>query len=222
MTHSSDRLQAVKNSGLLDARGRSEFNDIVDLVKAGIRCPVAVVSILDADRQVFIGHLGLPGQWAERGETPLTHSFCQHVVRDARPLVVGDATVHDLVRDNLAIPDLGVISYMGVPISLPDGTIIGALAAIDGQPRDWSEAELDVLRKIGRVACNQIETFVSERQWGSLFEQLEEVAHGASAAALAADGGDVRDALGRLERLVGPCVQLGDGRVAQRVFLERQ
>ncbi len=174
MIPSSDRIQAVKSSGLLDARGQAEFNDIVELVKAGVRCPVAVVSILDADRQVFIAHLGLPGQWAERGETPLTHSFCQYVVNDAQPLVVDDATLHDLVKDNLAIPDLGVISYMGVPIALPDGTIIGALAAIDGEPRQWTPAELDVLKKVGKVACNQIETFVSERRWGRLFEQLEE------------------------------------------------
>lgn len=174
MKQTLERIQAVKSSGLLDARGQAEFQDIVELVKASIGCPVAVVSILDTDRQVFIAHLGLPGQWAERGETPLTHSFCQHVVNDAKPLVVGDATIHDLVRNNLAIPDLGVISYLGVPVSLPDGTVIGALAAIDGRPRAWTEAELEILSRIGRVVCNQIETFVSERRWSTLFGQLEE------------------------------------------------
>lgn len=174
MQHKSRRIRAVRSSGLLDINDQPEFNDIVEAVKCAFRCPVSVLSILDEDRQVFIAHLGLPGQWAESGETPLTHSFCQHVVRDRQPLIIGDATIHDLVRDNLAIPDLGVVSYMGVPVTLPDGMVIGALAAIDSQPRDWTEAELELLSRLGKVACNQIATFLSERRWSSLFDQLEE------------------------------------------------
>ncbi|MDM9646828.1 GAF domain-containing protein [Rhizobium sp. S163] len=174
MSSPSERIGAVRNSGLLDVQGQSEFQDIIEVVKAGLNCPVALVSILDEDRQVFIAHLGLPEKWAEAAETPLTHSFCQHVVRDKQPLIIGDATIHDLVRDNLAIKDLGVISYMGVPVTMPDGLVIGALAAIDGEPRTWGKHELELLSRIGKVASNQIATFLSERRWSSLFEQLEE------------------------------------------------
>lgn len=174
MSNKSRRIRAVRNSGLLEIRDRREFNDIVELVKVAFRCPVAVLSILDEDRQVFIAHLGLPGPWDEIGETPLTHSFCQHVVDGNRPLIVPDATLHDLVRNNLAIPDLGVISYLGVPVTLPDGMVIGALAAIDGQPRDWSQEDLQLLNRFGRVACNQIETFLAERRWTTMFDQLDE------------------------------------------------
>lgn len=174
MSSPSERIGAVRNSGLLEAPVQSEFQDIIEVVKAGLNCPVALVSILDEDRQVFIAHLGLPDKWAEAAETPLTHSFCQHVVRDKQPLIIGDATIHDLVRDNLAITDLGVISYMGVPVTMPDGMVIGALAAIDGEPRTWSANELELLSRIGKVASNQIATFLSERRWSSLFEQLEE------------------------------------------------
>jgi len=174
LPHNSRRIRAVRSSGLLDIHDQPEFDDIVEAVKCAFNCPVSVLSILDEDRQVFIAHLGLPGRWAESGETPLTHSFCQHVVRDKQPLIVGDATVHDLVRNNLAIPDLGVASYMGVPVTLPDGMVIGALAAIDSQPRNWTDSELDLLSRLGKVACNQIATFLSESRWSSLFDQLEE------------------------------------------------
>ncbi len=174
MSSTSERIGAVQNSGLLDAPIQSEFQDIIEVVKAGLNCPVALVSILDKDRQVFIAHLGLPEKWAEAAETPLTHSFCQHVVRDEQPLMIGDATIHDLVRDNLAITDLGVISYMGVPVTMPGGLVIGALAAIDGKPRTWTNDELELLGRIGKVVSNQIATFLSERRWSSLFEQLEE------------------------------------------------
>ncbi len=174
MNSPSERIEAVRNSGLLDVQGQSEFQDIIEVVKAGLKSPVALISILDENRQVFIAHLGLPEKWAEAAETPLTHSFCQHVVRDKIPLIIGDATLHDLVRDNLAITDLGVISYMGVPVTMPDGLVIGALAAIDGEPRNWTESELELLSRIGRVVSNQIATFLSERRWGTLFQQLEE------------------------------------------------
>lgn len=174
MSSTSERIGAVQNSGLLDAPIQSEFQDIIEVVKAGLNCPVALVSILDKDRQVFIAHLGLPEKWAEAAETPLTHSFCQHVVRDEQPLMIGDATIHDLVRDNLAITDLGVISYMGVPVTMPGGLVIGALAAIDGKPRTWTNDELELLGRIGKLVSNQIATFLSERRWSSLFEQLEE------------------------------------------------
>ncbi len=174
MSSPSERVGAVRNSGLLEAPVQSEFQDIIEVVKAGLNCPVALVSILDEDRQVFIAHLGLPERWAEAAETPLTHSFCQHVVRDKQPLIIGDATIHDLVRGNLAITDLGVISYMGVPVTMPDGMVIGAVAAIDGEPRDWTESELELLSRIGKVVSNQIATFLSERRWSSLFQQLEE------------------------------------------------
>ena len=164
----------MQNSGLLDIRDRREFNDIVDVVKAAFECPVAVLSILDEQRQVFVAHMGLPGVWAETGETPLTHSFCQYVVYGRQPLVVPDANIHELVRDNLAIPDLGVVSYMGVPVTLPGGMVIGALAAIDSRPRDWTSAELELLGKFGKVACNQIATFLAETRWASVFEHLDE------------------------------------------------
>ncbi len=142
--------------------------------KAGLNCPVALVSILDEDRQVFIAHLGLPKKWAEAAETPLTPFLLSTRGSDKQPLIIGDATIHDLVRDNLAIKDLGVISYMGVPVTMPDGLVIGALAAIDGEPRPWTKQELELLSRIGKVASNQIATFLSERRWSSLFQQLEE------------------------------------------------
>lgn len=174
MPNRSKRIRAVRNAGLFEPHHQSEFNDIVETVKTALRCPVAIVSILDEDRQVFAAHVGLPAPWAERGETPLTHSFCQHVVDDKKPFIVGDATMHERVRENLAIRDLGVISYMGVPVTLPDGTIIGAIAAIDGQPRDWSHSELGLLTQFAKIASNHIATLVSDRRWSNLFQQLEE------------------------------------------------
>nr|WP_289852106.1 GAF domain-containing protein [Rhizobium sp. SSA_523] len=159
---------------MLDKQTRPELQNVVELVKVALGCPVALVSILDEDRQVFAAHIGLPGEWARRGETPLTHSFCQHVVNANAPLIVGDARLHDLVRDNLAIEDLGVTSYLGVPLTLPNGLVVGALAAIDNAPRGWTAHDVDLMARLGEVASGQIEVFLTEQRWSRLFEQLEE------------------------------------------------
>ena len=97
--------------------------------------PVALVSLVDDTRQFFKSQQGLPSPVAsEARQTPLTHSFCQHVVIDRAPLVVTDAESDPRVCDNLAVPELGVKAYLGVPLTLPSGHVIGSLCAIDIDP----------------------------------------------------------------------------------------
>ena len=145
------RIAAIRKSGVLDRSGREQFDLLTEHVRVALDVPVAIISIVDEDRQVFAGHSGLPEPWATRGETPMSHSFCQHVVERAEPLVVTDANVHKLVSRNHAIADLGVIAYLGVPIPPPSGELVGALAAIDTKPRAWTEREQRTLETLAAV-----------------------------------------------------------------------
>jgi len=70
--------------------------------------PIALVSLVDGTKQFFKTQQGLPSPVSEVRQTPLTHSFCQHVVIDRAPLVVTDAETDPRVCDNLAVPELGV------------------------------------------------------------------------------------------------------------------
>ena len=63
-----------------------------------------LVTLVSPDEQVFPGAAGLPEPYQSERRTPLSHSFCQHVVASSEPLVVEDARVHPLVRHNLAVP----------------------------------------------------------------------------------------------------------------------
>ncbi|KEJ89155.1 hypothetical protein DSW25_12415 [Sulfitobacter donghicola DSW-25 = KCTC 12864 = JCM 14565] len=120
--------------------------------------PVALVSIVDfdEDRQFFTSAYGLGEPWASQRQTPLSHSFCQHVVTDNKPLVVKDARTHPLVRSNHAIPDLNVIAYLGIPITAPDGACLGALCAIDSQPRVWTDEDISTLTDLAASVTSQI------------------------------------------------------------------
>src|SRR5687768_10706789 len=105
----SDRLEAIRRTGLLDSPAEEAFDRLTRLAISILRIPVSLVSIVDRDRQFFKSAGGLPAKVADARQTPLTHSFCQHVVGSGEPLIISDARQHPLVRDNLAIDELGVI-----------------------------------------------------------------------------------------------------------------
>ena len=108
------------------------------LVAGRLRVPVALVSLVEAHRQVFPGLVGLAEPWATRRQTPLSHSLCQHVVATGHPLVLADARSDDRTCTSLAIGDLGVVAYAGMPLTDSDGHVLGSLCAIDTEPREWS------------------------------------------------------------------------------------
>jgi GAF domain-containing protein len=136
------RLSALQRSALLDTPAEERFDRITRLASAVLGVPVTLVSLVDNRRQFFESQHGLPEPWASQRETPLSHSFCQHVVSRAAPLVVSDARQDPLVRDNLAVSDMGIVAYAGIPITSADGQVLGSFCAIDTQPHEWTEAEL--------------------------------------------------------------------------------
>lgn len=134
------RMEALRRTGVT-ARPDPRFDAVARLVVRLLRVPVALVTIVLSDRQVFPGLAGLPEPWSRTRQTTLEESFCQYVVRDG-PLIVPDARIHARVRDNLAIPNLGVIAYAGMPLTDDAGRRLGSLCAIDTIARSWSPVEL--------------------------------------------------------------------------------
>jgi GAF domain-containing protein len=124
------------------------FDWFARTVARQLHVPVALVSLVDVAGQVFPGAFGLPEPWAGERATPLSHSFCQHVVTSGGPLVVPNANDDSLVADNLAIMDLGVIAYAGVPLRAGTGLTVGSVCAIDHRPRQWTDTELGDLAAI--------------------------------------------------------------------------
>ena len=89
--------------------------------------------------------------------TPLSHSFCRHVVDSGAPLEVVDARVHPKVRDNPAIEDFGIVAYLGMPLTTSDGERLGALCAIDHEPRQWTGRDHGVLEDLAGAAMAEVE-----------------------------------------------------------------
>ena len=141
---------------LLDSASEAAFDRLTGFVCRLLGVPVSLVSVPDDRRQFFMSVRGLGEPWASARETPLSHSFCQHVVTSSEPLVVEDARLHPQFRDNLAIRDLEVVAYLGMPIFTPDGHAVATLCAIDHQPRRWTGDDLATMAQLGEIAMTEI------------------------------------------------------------------
>ena len=124
------RLDQLFRLQLLDSPPEEPFDRLTRLAARALGAPIALVSLVDDRRQFFKSSFGLPEPWASRRETPLSHSFCQHVVASASPLRIEDAREHPLVRDNPAIAELSVIAYLGVPLKTPEGRTLGSFCVM--------------------------------------------------------------------------------------------
>ena len=139
------RLDALHATGLLDAPASEPFDRLTRLARRLARTPMALVSLVDAERQFFLSADGLPEPWASLRAMPLSHSFCRMVVETELHLSVEDARRDPRLRGHPAVEAIGVVSYLGVPLALPDGHIIGALCVIDNVPRGWTAEDRQAL-----------------------------------------------------------------------------
>ena len=151
------RLASLRALALLDAPPIERLDRVTRLTSSILKAPVSLITLVDADRQFFASAAGLPEPWASRRQTPLSYSFCQHVVTDGTPLVIADARVHPRVHENLAVRDLGVVAYAGVPLTLPNGATVGSLCAIDRVSRVWTADELQTLEDLAASVMSEIE-----------------------------------------------------------------
>jgi DNA-binding transcriptional MerR regulator len=151
------RLRALADSGFVDGEPDDAFDRLTRVTRALLGVPVSLVSVVEPERQFFLSCLGLPEPWQTERATPISHSFCQHCVVSGAPFVVDDARLHPLVRDNPAIEDLGVVAYLGVPISSSDGAVLGTLCAIDSKARAWTQDDIELLTDLAAAAMTELE-----------------------------------------------------------------
>jgi DNA-binding CsgD family transcriptional regulator len=167
------RLAALRRVALLDTPTEAAFDRLTRLACRILHVPVALVTLVAEDRQFFKSCVGLPEPWASRRETPLTHSFCQYPVVSQAPLVVEDARRHPVLRDNLAIVDLGVIAYLGIPLISSEGHALGSFCVIDSQPRAWTADEVAIVADLAASVIVEIELRASDAELRRAQEDLE-------------------------------------------------
>ena len=150
------RLDVLTATRLLDSDAEKAFDRLTRLASQLLHAPVALVSLVDDRRQFFKSAFGLAEPWSSRRETPLSHSFCKHVIRDRAVLRVDNAPEDPRVKDNLAIRDLNVRAYLGTPLVIDDEAL-GSFCVFDDHPRIWTDAEEKLLQDLAESVVAEIE-----------------------------------------------------------------
>lgn len=147
------RLQKLAEYDVLDTDAEPAFDAIARLAAHVAETPIALVSLVDRNRQWFKARIGLDAR-----ETPRDISFCGHVVADGHALEVVDALTDPRFCDNpLVVGEPHVRFYMGVPLRTADGFVLGTLCTIDREPRTLSEKQKAMLALLADQLVDQLE-----------------------------------------------------------------
>lgn len=152
----AERLEELRQYRILDTLPEPEYDDVVYLASRICGTPIALVSLVDQDRQYFKARVGL-----EASETPRDVAFCAHAILQSGLLVVNDAKADRRFADNpLVKSDPTIRFYAGAPLVTPAGHAMGTLCVIDRVPRTLDESQRESLRALGR----QVEALLSLRR----------------------------------------------------------
>jgi formate hydrogenlyase transcriptional activator len=167
------RLEALRRTALLDSPPEEAFDRLTRLATTVLRVPVAIVSLVDGERQFFKSQCGLSGSLAERRQSPLTHSFCKHAVERREPLLVPDLRLDPKFKDNSGIYEREVLAYAGIPLITSDGHALGTFCVLDGRPHEWTEEEVGVLQVLASSTMSEIELRRLAGELRSLSDNLQ-------------------------------------------------
>ena len=145
------RIDALKSYRILDSLPESDYDDITQLAAQICQTPIALISLVDKDRQWFKSRRGLTIR-----ETPIADSFCAHNITDpATTMIVEDARRNERFADNpLVTGEPHIVFYAGVPLVDPDGHVLGSLCVIDREARHLSDEQLAALKTLTKQVVN--------------------------------------------------------------------
>ena len=132
------RLETLRNLKILDTDPEERFDRVTRLAKRIFGAEIALVSLVDSDRQWFKSYQGI-----EVTETSRDVSFCGHAILDDEVMVVQDALADERFRENpLVTANPNIRFYAGCPISAPNGSNVGTLCVIDSEPHDIDDGDV--------------------------------------------------------------------------------
>lgn len=148
------RVRALHDLGILDTAHEDQFDALAKAAALLCDTPIALISLIDSDRQWFKANVGLTGVL----ETPREPAFCAHAIEGTALFEVPDATADPRFAANpLVTAEPEIRFYAGMPLSLGDGSRVGMLCVIDRKPRTLTTLQCEVLGHLGAVAARAME-----------------------------------------------------------------
>ncbi|MGZ9935231.1 SpoIIE family protein phosphatase [Streptomyces sp. NC-S4] len=143
------------------------------LVSRLLHVPAAFVSLIEEDRRILPGLVGLREPWESSRVLPLPPETCRDVMNSGQPLAVPDVRADDRLRCDPVLAGLGVVAYVHMPLTDADGLVLGSLCAVDHTPRAWGDDELSDLESLAAACSAELRLRILSAQSRSAQKVLE-------------------------------------------------
>jgi GAF domain-containing protein len=147
------RIAALEKYAILDSDPEAAFDDLALLASFVCKTPIALISLIDEERQWFKSKVGLT-----LSETSRDVAFCAKAILQSDILEVRDATQDERFRDNpFVLAEPHIRFYAGAPLITEDGYALGTLCVIDQKPRVLEAEQREALKALSRLVVAQLE-----------------------------------------------------------------
>lgn len=151
-----ERLAALAELNLLDTEAEPVFDRITAKLARVFEVPIALISLIDRDRQFFKSQTGLPADLAKARQTARNISICGHVVAKKQVIIVEDLARDRRFANNPLLKEHGIRFYAGVPLLAPNGQPVGSLCLMDLKPRQLTEREKRLLQEYANEVMEEM------------------------------------------------------------------
>ncbi len=150
----AERLKSLEKYNIIDTLPEESYDEITSLAAYICETPIALVSLIDENRQCFKSHLGL-----NTSETPRKYSFCAHAInKPDEPFIIEDATEDSRFHDNPLVTGEPYIKfYAGAPLLNSDGYPLGSLCVLDHKPRTLNDSQIEALKNLSDQVVRTLE-----------------------------------------------------------------
>ena len=170
-TNEAKRLDALSRYRILDTGSEQMFDDVALIASAVCQTPIALMSLIDSERQWFKARVGL-----DVAETPREHAFCSYTIIGDEPLIVEDATTDPRFANNPLVTSAPHIRfYAGAPLIDREGNALGSLCVIDRKPRQLTDGQKIALAALARGIIRHIELRQASAELARVMEELQTV-----------------------------------------------